>query len=156
MNNSFSDSILKGKGYVLKDGCYYPPNKATEATKETKKGKSRPKGKKISMEAKIEPFVLFVKQELGIDLIPEHRFHHKRLWRFDFACLEYKIAVEQEGGIHTGGRHVRGAGYAKDMEKYSEASVMGWILIRRTPSQMLTGETLDLIRRAVELRKSSF
>lgn len=156
MNNSFSDSILKGKGYVLKDGCYYQPNKPSEATKEPKRGDDKRKGKKIIREAKIEPFILFVKQELGIDLIPEHRFHPIRKWRFDFACLEYKIAIEQEGGIHTGGRHVRGKGYTNDMEKYSEASVMGWILIRRTPSQMMTGETLELIRRAIELRKSSF
>lgn len=66
----------------------------------------------------------------GINLVQEHKFHPTRRWRFDFADVDNKIAVECEGGIWSGGRHTRGAGYAKDAEKYNQATVLGWRILR--------------------------
>lgn len=60
----------------------------------------------------------------------EHRFHTKRLWRFDYALLEEKIAIEIEGGIYKYGRHNRGQGYQKDLHKYNAATKLGWKLFR--------------------------
>ena len=42
-----------------------------------------------------------------------------------------------------GGRHSRGAGYAKDAEKYLEAVLAGWTVIRLTERQL----ELDFIER---------
>jgi hypothetical protein len=81
----------------------------------------------------------------------EFRFHAKRKWRFDFAWpAPDLVALEVEGGIFSGGRHTRGAGFAKDMEKYNEATAMGWRLLRVTPSELMTAYTFDLIRRALQ------
>lgn len=82
--------------------------------------------------------------------VAEYRFAPPRRWRFDWAWPDLRIAVEQEGGVWTGGRHVRGKGYIGDMEKYSEASVRGWTLIRRTPQDLCTADTLTMIRTAME------
>ncbi|MES2662281.1 MAG: DUF559 domain-containing protein [Pseudomonadota bacterium] len=60
----------------------------------------------------------------------QHRFHPTRKWAFDFAHVEKKVAVEVEGGIWSNGRHTRGSGYLKDMEKYREAEKLGWTLLR--------------------------
>ena len=60
----------------------------------------------------------------------EHRFHPKRKFSFDFAWVDKKVAVEIEGGIHRGGRHTRGSGYQKDMEKYNEGQILGWVILR--------------------------
>ena len=49
--------------------------------------------------------------------VRENKFHDKRKWRADFCQPVYKIIVEIEGGIFVGGRHTRGAGFIKDMEK---------------------------------------
>jgi very-short-patch-repair endonuclease len=62
----------------------------------------------------------------------EYRFHPKRLWRFDFAYPDLKIAVEFEGAIWSNGRHNRGSGFIKDCEKYNEATLMGWKILRYT------------------------
>ena len=78
--------------------------------------------------------------------VSELKFHEKRKWRLDFAWPEYKLALEVEGGIHTGGRHTRGVGFTKDMEKYNELTRMGWRLIRCSPSDLYKLSTLDLIR----------
>lgn len=64
---------------------------------------------------------------------PEHRFHQVRRWRIDYAFIEEKLAIEIEGGIWTRGRHTRGKGYKKDLEKYNMLQEMGWILLRYTP-----------------------
>lgn len=80
----------------------------------------------------------------------EYCFHAKRRWRFDVAFVAAKIAIEVEGGAFTQGRHVRGKGYLGDMEKYTEAAIAGWIVIRITPQQahLLAG----FLKRAFEAR----
>jgi very-short-patch-repair endonuclease len=71
----------------------------------------------------------------------EHRFHPVRKWRADFAHLPSRTLIEIEGGIYVNGRHNRGAGFAADLEKYLEAGLSGWRLIRLGPNE-LTGETI--------------
>lgn len=68
--------------------------------------------------------------------VKEHQFWAGRRFRFDFAWVKEKIAVEIEGGIWTQGRHSRGAGMAKDMEKYNMATKMGWAVFRFTPRDL--------------------
>jgi hypothetical protein len=69
----------------------------------------------------------------------EHRFDSVRRFRFDWAWIEQRIAVEQEGGIWTQGRHTRGSGYASDMTKYNLAAAHGWRVFRFTPAQIRNG-----------------
>lgn len=79
---------------------------------------------------------------------PEYRFAPPRKWAFDFAFPRKLVALEIEGGVWVRGRHTRGSGYIADMEKYSNAAVLGWCVIRTTPADLFNDETLDLIRRA--------
>lgn len=72
--------------------------------------------------------------------VGEHRFWPERLFRFDYAWLDQKIALEVEGGTWTGGRHGRGKGMKSDMEKYNRAVLMGWRVLRCTPDQLRSGE----------------
>lgn len=66
----------------------------------------------------------------NIDYVREHKFHPIRKWRFDFAIPQYLIAIECEGGVWSGGRHTRGLGYSKDCEKYNNATLLGWRVLR--------------------------
>lgn len=95
-------------------------------------------------------FVRTIKEVLGVDMVREYKFHEKRKWRFDYAIIEHKIAVEVEGGVWEYGRHNRASGFLKDMEKYNEAAALGWKVIRITPQQMLTSYTIDLIDRTIK------
>ncbi len=63
----------------------------------------------------------------------EYQFHPKRRWRFDHAWVEYKIALEIDGGAWSNGRHTRGKGFLGDMEKLNEAVISGWRVLRCTP-----------------------
>ena len=72
----------------------------------------------------------------GLEWEREFRFHSSRKWRFDYAIPDQKIAIEYEGGIFQKGRHVRGKGYANDVEKYREAVLLGWKLLRYTVIDM--------------------
>ncbi|MEN3051332.1 MAG: DUF559 domain-containing protein [Candidatus Methanosuratincola petrocarbonis] len=64
--------------------------------------------------------------------IPEYKFalDKGRLFRFDFAWPEKKVAVELEGGTWIGGRHVRPEGFERDLEKYNLATALGWRVFR--------------------------
>ena len=72
--------------------------------------------------------------------IEEFRFHPTRRWRFDLAWPVFAVAVEQDGGIWTGGRHSGGAGQIKDMEKLNNAALLGWRVFRFTPQQIRNGQ----------------
>lgn len=79
----------------------------------------------------------------------EYVFHRKRKWRFDLAWPELLIAVEVEGGIWIGGRHVRGEGYEADCEKYNEAQLAGWMVLRFTPGMVKKGKAGQVIETAI-------
>lgn len=76
----------------------------------------------------------------------EYRFHPDRKWRFDYAWIPQKIAMEIEGGVWSGGRHTRGAGFLKDMEKYNQAARLGWRVFRFTPQQLVKCEAHEFLR----------
>lgn len=82
--------------------------------------------------------------------VEEHRFHDTRRWRFDFAWPELMLALELEGGTHAGGRHVRGAGFEKDCEKYNQAACMGWLVLRATSAMVRDGRALSTLEEALE------
>lgn len=79
----------------------------------------------------------------------EHRFTKVRKWAFDLAWVEQKVALEIEGGAFVGGRHTSGAGFIADMDKYNEAAIQGWILLRIVPKQAKTDRVRGLIFRAL-------
>jgi very-short-patch-repair endonuclease len=98
--------------------------------------------------SKLESRFLFLwRVAQGPLLEREFRFHPERKWRADFAHMASRTLIEIEGGIFLpgGGRHNRGGGYAKDAEKYLEAVLAGWTVIRLTRAQI----DLDFIERIV-------
>ncbi len=66
----------------------------------------------------------------------EHRFHAVRRFRFDYAWIPQKVAVELEGGTFSGGRHVRGIGFETDCIKYNLATADGWRVFRFTTKML--------------------
>lgn len=75
----------------------------------------------------------------GPVLVEEYRFHGSRMWRFDFAHPESRVAIELEGGVWSQGRHVRGRGFEGDCEKYNEAALEGWRVFRFTERLLCVG-----------------
>ena len=96
-------------------------------------------------------FILLWKEVEGQSLCEEHRFHEKRKWRFDFAHIEAKVAIEIEGGIWNQSRHTKAVGYIKDCEKYNTALFNGWAVIR-LPSHWITEEVLLSVKKLIKER----
>ena len=98
----------------------------------------------------IPPVFAAACQQCGLGVpIPEYKFDPERKWRFDYAWLANLVALEIEGGVWTGGRHTRGAGYVKDMEKYNAAQLLGWVVLRCTPGDVESGRVVDVLTRAL-------
>lgn len=76
----------------------------------------------------------------------EWKFHPVRHWRFDFAWPSRKLALEVEGGAWTNGRHNRGGGFVNDMEKYNAAAMLGWRLLRVTPTRLADLQTIAMVK----------
>ena len=87
--------------------------------------------------------------QLHAECLKEYRFYKPRRWRFDYALPLYKIAIEVEGGVWTGGRHIRPQGFLSDMEKYNTAALLGWRVFRTTPDKLLSNSTLLLLKTAI-------
>ena len=85
----------------------------------------------------------------GPPLEREFRFDPKRRWRADFAHLPSRTLIEIEGGIYINGRHNRAAGFAADLEKYLEAALAGWRVIRLGPGE-ITFHTVGRIMRLLD------
>lgn len=82
--------------------------------------------------------------------VPEFKFHPHRRWRFDWALPALSVAVEVEGGAWIGGRHTRGAGFERDLEKYAEALILGWVVLRVTPKMIADGRAVTWLARLLK------
>lgn len=120
-----------------------PLRQKCEASKSNARIPTEQDGRQLNFQQRL--FRIFLKNNLNVECKAEYRFHPKRRWRFDYAIPEHKIAIEVEGGVWTNGRHTRGKGYINDMEKYNEAVIGGWRLIRVTPDQLITTYTLKAV-----------
>lgn len=79
--------------------------------------------------------------------VTEFRFHPVRKWRFDYAWPMMKFAMEVDGGGWVNGRHSRGSGIEKDCEKFAEAMILGWRVLRVTPAQIRSGQAIQWVDR---------
>lgn len=166
---------LKQDGWIEVNGLILPQKRAQDKLlsqnhiNRPKENKSRLNRLKISgwiddernirnKEKQKDVFIQLVKQELGLIVWPEFFFSTERQFRIDYAIPvdqngnPVKIALEQEGGIWMKGNsgHSSGKGIKRDMDKNNLLLSSGWSLIRRQPSEMLTTETLDLIKKIIE------
>lgn len=94
-------------------------------------------------------FTLLCKTDLKVECVKELKFHPTRRWRFDYAIPAHKIALEVEGGVWTGGRHTRAKGFLGDMEKYNQATLMGWRIFRITPTELYRASTISMLKNAI-------
>ena len=129
--------------------------------------KQRPAKAKLSLDAEFRARWASLG---GPELKPEHRFHPRRRWAFDYAHPESMVAIELEGGIwippkviyrkgkkpiiRGGGRHNSPQGFIKDCEKYNTAATMGWTIFRLTRECLENNGLLpDIIRMIQERTK---
>ena len=114
------------------------------------KGRStRPKVKGEKVPNEFEAKLARELKTLKIKFEQEFYFHPERKWRADFHLIDKKILVEVEGGIWSGGRHIRGKGYLRDLEKYNAATMMGFQVIRFSTDQVKSGHAIQQIEKMV-------
>lgn len=96
--------------------------------------KPKIKIEKVSVEKNtIELFLIQFKQAGLIESYEtEYRFDNVRMFRFDWAILNLKIACEYEGVFSAKSRHTTVSGFSEDCTKYNLAIANGWKVLRYT------------------------
>lgn len=90
-------------------------------------------------------------RKLGLP-VPQREFKFAapaRQWACDFCYPAHMLIIECEGGSFSGGRHVRGAGFAEDCVKYNWASLLGYTVLRYTGAMIRSGEAAREIAEAL-------
>jgi len=87
--------------------------------------------------------------------VAEHCWHPTRKFRADYAWPELRIILEVEGGVWSGGKHGRGSGIVKDIEKQNEAAALGWLYLRCQPKELLSVRTMEYVRQAIATRNAA-
>jgi len=101
--------------------------------------------------SKLEQELLFQIKASKLPIpISEYKFHKSRKWRLDFVWLDEKFVVEVEGGIYKKGRHTRPIGFKNDCEKYNEAELAGFHVLRVTSDHIKNGKAIEWIERALQ------
>jgi hypothetical protein len=93
---------------------------------------------------------------VSLPIVRRHRFHPTRNWEFDFAIVDHgmKIAIEYEGGIYFHQGHTRPVRFRGDMQKYNEATILGWHILRFGPDETRTGDarlTVERMAKSLQL-----
>jgi len=71
-----------------------------------------------------------------IDLHTEYRFTPPRRFRFDFASIDSKVAIEINGGNWIRGRHTRASNLSNEYEKLNLATLNGWRVFVLSPEMI--------------------
>lgn len=72
-----------------------------------------------------------------------------RKWRFDWLFAGW-LALEIQGGIYSGGGHVRGKHLEGEYEKLNHACLYGYSVLFCTPQQVEDGSIFPFIKRVLE------
>ena len=84
----------------------------------------------------------------NIAFVKEYKFCKERKWLIDYYLPELNAAIEVEGGVWSGGRHVNPKGFLNDMDKYNAITMAKIDLLRidtdRLNSQYFKGLILEL------------
>lgn len=84
------------------------------------------------------------------ECIPNYPFMlPRRKFELDLAWPGWRLGVEVEGSIWTGGAHGRGTGIERDMEKANIATLEGWRILRVTTRQAKSGSCIPMIAEAL-------
>lgn len=108
--------------------------------------------KKQLSEAEAQNVINFFTRNGLPPCVAEFQFCETRKFRFDFAFVDYKTAVEMNGQIWKKGGHNTGTGLLRDYEKNNLAATLGWQTLFCTPAQIYTLEFIEIIKAVLKNR----
>ena len=91
----------------------------------------------------------------------QYRIIPGRQFRWDMAWSEIdgrpvRVCIEVQGGVWSGGSHVRGSGVQRDCLKASMAAALGWRCLPVTREMIESGQAVELIAQALEVEGTDY
>jgi very-short-patch-repair endonuclease len=101
-----------------------------------------------------EPAFFYLLTYHAINLpVKEHMGIPGRKYRFDYAWLTEKVAVEIQGGVYTKHAHGSITGILAGYRKANECAKYGWRVLYFTPAEMKLTDTVKTIKAALEWKE---
>ena len=116
-----------------------------------KRSKGKAKGTSSKLEREFDAYAL----SLGLpEAVKQYRFYPPRRFRFDRCYMDQMVAIELDGGVYSGGGHVRGKGYESNREKDNLAIELGWVVLHYTSKQLRSNPfgVVEQIKRVFVMR----
>lgn len=110
-------------------------------------------GKRSLLELLLEQHI----EDAGLPIpLTSHKFALKatgRKWEADFAWKELGLLCEVEGGNvwASKSRHTTGIGFIRDCEKYAEAQILGWRVLRVPGTWVKDGTAIVYLERLMRM-----
>ena len=114
---------------------------------------AKPKKPKVPAYPCRDLYSKVLEARLGEECWAEWQFCKERKWRLDYSFPEWKVGIEIDGGLWTGGRHSGGIGQKRDLEKMNAAAELGWLVLHYTPEERMKSDTMMQIFRTIQQRK---
>lgn len=117
-----------------------------------KRKRFSPSKKTHLCDSELEEKMFHLLTRCGFQFKQQHKFHPSREWRFDFAFIAHKIAIEIQG-FGTG--HNSYNGMSNDYEKHNSAILEGWLILYFMAHDLETENhptTIYTVRTALEQR----
>jgi len=104
--------------------------------------------------SQLEEELAFQLKACGIEFEREYKFCPGRRWRADF-YIRPMILVEVEGLVQPWrkSRQITNDGYTEDAEKYDEAQILQFTVLRFTQKHIKSGYAVETIQRLMEIKK---
>ena len=112
--------------------------------------------KKVVKDSKLEQAFDTYARSLALPKTEKQfKFSETRRYKIDRAYPDVLLGIELDGGVYSGGHHVRGKGYESNREKDNLAIELGWVVLHYTTNQLRSNPVgvIGQIKRVLDMRK---
>lgn len=78
-----------------------------------------------------------------------HPDNKRKVWIADYACVEFKLMVEIDGGIWSGGAHGHPVDITRNMMKQNDAALLGYQTLRFATRWIKNKHAIDFLQRVL-------
>lgn len=78
-----------------------------------------------------------------------HPDNKRKVWIADYCCVEFKLMVEIDGGVFSGGAHGHPVDITRNMMKQNDAALLGFFTLRYATNWVKNKHAIEHLQRVL-------